>query len=136
MLVAKQPLQGIERLCVQRQRTSEFPAASQGHRQIVLADERVDLLIEWADDPPRRTRPGVERVIAGGLILAPQSVSLSVRPVDCAVDRIEPMRSMRRRPMHTVYRSPGFFSGYAETGIERSSAVRMMRDCSATCAAG
>ena len=35
-----------------------------------------------------------------------------------------------------VYRSPGVLRGYSETLIERSSAVRMMRLCSATWAAG
>ena len=33
-------------------------------------------------------------------------------------------------------RSPGVLTGYSETGIERSSAVSTIRDCSATCAAG
>jgi len=41
------------------------------------------------------------------------------------------------RRMHlSCYRSPGVLVGYTETGIERSSAVRMIRDCSATWAAG
>jgi hypothetical protein len=39
-------------------------------------------------------------------------------------------------PAGTRYRSPGFFFGYIETGIERLSAVVMIRVCSVTCAAG
>ena len=31
-----------------------------------------------------------------------------------------------------VYRSPGVLTGYSETGIEKSSAVSTIRDCSAT----
>lgn len=34
------------------------------------------------------------------------------------------------------YRSPGCLAGLTETGIERSSAVRMMRVCSTVWAAG
>jgi len=34
------------------------------------------------------------------------------------------------------YRSPGVLIGYSDTGIDRSSAVRTIRDCSATWAAG
>ena len=35
-----------------------------------------------------------------------------------------------------LYRSPGVFFGYSETGVDRSSAVWMMRLCSAMWAAG
>ncbi|UUY05283.1 hypothetical protein LRS13_07105 [Svornostia abyssi] len=45
-------------------------------------------------------------------------------------------RLNREAPGRVIQRSPGVFAGYSDTGTDRSSAVRMMRDCSVAWAAG
>ena len=45
-------------------------------------------------------------------------------------------RKSNRRPGAGVQRSPGSFAGFTDTGLERSSAVRMIRFCSTVWAAG
>ena len=53
-----------------------------------------------------------------------------------AATRTRPASCSSNATAYVGYRSPGVFVGYSETGTERSSAVWMMRDCSATWAAG
>jgi hypothetical protein len=83
-----------------------------------------------ADSAAEGAAVGSPGVLSGNLVQVPVHV-----PVDVCGNTVNVI-ALLNPALPGAQRSPGVFVGYSETGIERSSAVRMIRDCSATWAAG